>query len=429
MASIKELQELMIEEIKSYDKEDGEREKEIAAVLSQLLTELAAVCDRNAIPYYLSGDTALAAYRDHDFWPQSYTASICVHADDVLRLVEGIKKENREERTLDSMIDNPLYPYYSLRYVNNNTLCISRKHFKQYQNNGIYVTINILCAKKGKFASKRATVYKKLWEWASLVGFKAKGRKRKLVYRAACLLKKIAGKNGGKRLFKTLTRIYSGKTGSYRLRNKVYSNSVFDRQGAPLSLAGKSFAGPAQIETYLGKCYSNWRTYLPKAPSAMVDPNLSCQEVQNTLLHLGSEKVLENVKKYNEYASKMAKDNKIVWRSYAILRRSNDRFLMYQKYMPIKSELIRLHNEEKWEELNKLLQPYRSILFHHYKKGLGVCFDKEIFDITMDALLKEELPPEKRKGRKYYVQKLRTLVPDEHWKPIVIYDYKGEVIG
>lgn len=106
---------------------------------------------------------------------------------------------------------------------------------------------------------------------------------------------------------------------------------------------------------------------------------------------------------------------------YAIVDRTQRRFAMYEKYMPMKSTLVQLHQEERWEELNELLKPYRSALWACYKKKLGLCFDKDIFEMTMDILLRE--------GSKTYVRKLRAMVPESHWEPLVITDYKGEPIN
>jgi len=105
---------------------------------------------------------------------------------------------------------------------------------------------------------------------------------------------------------------------------------------------------------------------------------------------------------------------------YAIVDRTQRRYAMYEMYMPMKDKLVELHRAEQWEELNELLKPYRSALWACYKKKLGLCFDKDIFEMTMDILLME--------GSKTYVRKLRAMVPESHWEPMVITDYKGEPI-
>ena len=64
--------------------------------------------------------------------------------------------------------------------------------------------------------------------------------------------------------------------------------------------------------------------------------------------------------------------------------------------------------------------PYRSALWTFYKKGLGLCFDKEIFELTMEILRME--------GSYSYVQKLREMVPAQHWEPMKVTDYKGQLV-
>ena len=105
---------------------------------------------------------------------------------------------------------------------------------------------------------------------------------------------------------------------------------------------------------------------------------------------------------------------------YAVVDRTQRRYAMHQMYMPMKEHLLELHRTQQWEELNELLKPYRSALWACYKKGLGLCFDKDIFEMTMEILLRE--------GSKTYVRKLRAMVPESHWEPMVITDYKGEPI-
>ena len=102
---------------------------------------------------------------------------------------------------------------------------------------------------------------------------------------------------------------------------------------------------------------------------------------------------------------------------------------MYQYYMPLKQQIVDLYKKGEKEQANELLKPYRSVLYKHYKKGLSVYFDKELFDITMDILATEDIPEKKKKARLDYVKKLREWVPKEHLEPIVIYDYNGERIS
>ena len=88
--------------------------------------------------------------------------------------------------------------------------------------------------------------------------------------------------------------------------------------------------------------------------------------------------------------------------------------------MPMKKLLRKLYEEQRYEELNELLKPYRSVLWDCYKKGLGLCFDKEIFDMTMHIL--------KLEGSYTYVKKLQNMVPKNHWEPMTVTDYKGELV-
>ena len=68
------------------------------------------------------------------------------------------------------------------------------------------------------------------------------------------------------------------------------------------------------------------------------------------------------------------------------------------------------------------------------KKGVlrGLHFQKEFPQSKLVRVIKGEVydvAVDLREGSKTYVRKLRAMVPESHWEPMVITDYKGEPIN
>jgi hypothetical protein len=164
----------------------------------------------------------------------------------------------------------------------------------------------------------------------------------------------------------------------------------------------------------------------PKYPvptaSLMISSHIPYQKYMEKAKAMGVDfdAIFRNKKECSKLEKKVGEYNKKITKYYAVVDRTEKRFAMYEKYMPMKKLLTKLYKEERFEELNELLKPYRSALWTCYKKGLGLCFDKDIFEMTMHILSME--------GSDAYVKKLRDMVPESHWEPMTVTDYKGELI-
>jgi hypothetical protein len=189
---------------------------------------------------------------------------------------------------------------------------------------------------------------------------------------------------------------------------------------------GREFTTFAAVEQYLtiryGEQYSaKTPQFTTASPTLLASAHVSYDAyVQRLNKEMDMEAVNQIQDEYNKLQKTVSSYNRKIERYYAIVARTEKRFAMYEQYMPMKEELLKLEKEGRYEELNQLLKPYRSALRACYKKNLGLCFDKEIFDITMNILARE--------GRTVYAARLRALVPEEHWKPMVITNYKGEPV-
>ena len=402
---------------------------DIQQKLLTLLTDLDAVCQREGIRYYLCKETALSAHRSGEFFPSCCEANVAMTTEDALRFIKAVNKEGRADRTIDSMWSNKNYPDFTLRYGDAGTLMMQLPYNEASIVPAVAVTIHMI-RYKSKFSSKIYHYTKSLWKLCvkptvTVAGF----TRRAAVMMCHGVRNLLGGKYFSRALFKLWVSIHSKKNkkdisicaGSYK-----YANELIKKQGT-VTLEGHDFATFADMENYLLTAYGeNYETckpkYLKPSSSLLASANVSYQEyIRRSKEQIDYKEIQKKKMKLDLIQAKVSYYNSKINGYYAVVDRTQRRFAMHEMYMPMKDKLIELHRTEQWEELNELLKPYRSALWACYKKKLGLCFDKEIFDITMDVLLLE--------GSKTYVRKLRAMVPESHWEPMVITDYKGEPIN
>lgn len=401
---------------------------DIQQKLLTLLTDLDAVCRRENIRYYLCKETALGAYRDGAFLPSCCEANVAMTTEDALRFIKAVRKENRADRTVDSMYSNKNYPNFTVRYGDTATLMMKLPYNEASMVPVIAVTIHMI-RYKSKHSSRIYHYTNALWKACVKPTVTVAGIRRAAVMACHAAKNVLGGRLFSRNLFKLWVSIHSKKNkkdisicaGSYKFPGTLIAKQT------DVMLEGQSFPTFAELETYLGIAYGeNYAvckpSYLAPSSSLLASANVSYQEyIRRSKEHINYKDIQKKKLKLDLIQAKVSLYNHKINGYYAIVDRTQRRFAMYEMYMPMKSQLVQLHKEERWEELNELLMPYRSALWACYKKKLGLCFDKDIFEMTMDILLRE--------GSKTYVRKLRAMVPDSHWEPMVITDYKGEPIN
>lgn len=402
---------------------------DIQQKLLTLLTDLDAVCQREGIRYYLCKETALGAYRDEAFLPSCCEANVAMTTEDALRFIKAVRKENRTDRVVDSMFSNKNYPDFTVRYGDAHTLMMTLPYSEASMVPTIAVTIHMI-RYKPRHLSKLYRYTRTLWKACVKPTVAVAGFTRRAAVVACHGAKNVlGGRLFSRNLFKLWVNLHRRKApgkisvcaGTYKFPGELVDGVT------TVKLEGVSFPTFANVEEYFEKAFgANWQTckpaYLAPSSSLLASANVSYQEyIRRSKKHVDFKEIQKKKLKLDLIQAKVSLYNHKINGYYAIVDRTQRRFAMYEKYMPMKSQLVELHKAEQWEELNELLKPYRSALWACYKKKLGLCFDKDIFEMTMDILLRE--------GSKTYVRKLRAMVPEEHWEPMVITDYKGEPIN
>jgi len=347
----------------------------------------------------------------------------------VRKFVEAVKKENRTDRLVDCMLTNKSYPDFSASYCDPNTMMMALPYKEEGKKPYIGVTIHIIRFKPKSFR-KYYQITKNVWQYCRENVNEYPTFFKKTVVFGCKTVKTVLGEASlGRLLFKSWCKVFSSnkKAGKIAIGTGAYSfDASLLKKDSTAILNGREFPVFDDVNTYLNTKYKceDFREIKPKylvpSPTMMISSTISYSDYMKRAKEQGVdfEAIEQNRKACSKLEKKVSEYNKRIGKYYAIVERTEKRFAMYEKYMPMKEMLLNLYKEQRYDELKELLQPYCQDLRACYKKGLGLCFDKEIFEITMHILEME--------GEQTLVKKVRELIPESHWEPMIITDYKGE---
>lgn len=403
---------------------------DIQHVLLDLLVDLDQICKQEHIEYYLCEETLLSSATRESFFHDCCQASVAMTPDNAKRFIAAAKKQKNPSRIVDSMCDNTHYPSFNIHYGNPDTLMMHLPYERESAVPCIGVTIHILRFKPRHFR----TFHKYTEEFWAITNkpLRSFNHPLKKAVGGVCRVLKavLGGKYFGRWLFRRWSAMYmpekNAKNFAVGKGKYHYQRALLDNRSTVV-LEGHDFYTFGDVNNYLTERFGeSFATSVPKyvkpSQTLLVSASVSYQKYLEAVKAQGLdlEKMQQTYEKYNTLQGKVSKYNKIISRYYAIVDRTDKRYAMYEMYMPRKDEILEMHRQERFEELNDILKPYRSALYECYKKKLGLCFDKEIFEITMDLL--------KREGKEKYALTLKEMVPEQHWAPIVITNYKGEPV-
>lgn len=403
---------------------------DIQQKLLDLLTDLDDVCQREGIEYFLCDETALAAVARGSFFPACCQASVAMTPANARKFIAAVHKDNRPDRITDSMYSNKYYPEFNVRYCDPNTMMMHLPYNANAAMPCIGVNIYMIRRKPKRFGSF-FYYSKQFWKVCTKpVFYFARPLYRFAAAGCHAIKAVLGGKYFGRWLFNRWGDLFSSNKNSKKFAvggGKFHYPRELLNQRTTVTLEGRNYQTFGDTNGYLTEIYGeDYMTVTPKFAKAsatlLISTIVPFDKYLETAAAQGLDfvKIQQNKLAYDSQQQRVSKYNKKIDKYYAIVDRTDKRYALYEKYMPMKQELLKLHKEEKFEELNELLKPYRSDLWSCYKKKLGLCFDKEIFEITMDLLCRE--------GSEAYAQKLRDMVPPQHWEPMVITDYKGEPV-
>lgn len=388
----------------------------------RILCAVKEICDREGIRMMLLEDAALAAYRG-DFITDNIT--VCIDAADIRKYMDAFER-SKGDFVMDSMCTNGDFPEFELRIYDPSTIDYNNVEFMKYRCNSLYVRM-VFVQHVPSLKIRRATLnsLKNAYEIRNKIRF---GERADSTSRMVRILGKQETKKGkdetAKWVFRKLADGYASKSKKVIIDGSTFNAGVIGK-GRKVDVNGTEFLIPEQTKRYFEKVFGKkWEEYeiplFQESIKEFRDPDHSWEEFRNRISYMDLDGYYEDLKAYHAgYRNFKAYHNEVN-RYRDILTRTDMRFKLWQKYMPLKDELMSLHEKEDYKTLATLLKEYMHGMEQCEKKGLGLCFDEDILNIALDVY--------RHQGEAEHAEALNSLVPEEHREALRLMNYKGEII-
>lgn len=204
----------------------------IHTIILDIAKEIHRVCEKNNIPYYITGGTMLGAIRHKGFIPWDDDIDIGIYRENIPNFIKCFRKENKTKYTLITVEDGYDINYDSLKVVDNDTLIIEKARPENAKPMGLFVDIFPLdnCNVKQNVFS-RTYWTKRLFYMNSLAY-----RSRITEGRFAMRLKSFVAHIVPKGFFKKLAFALTPSKSIYCIN---YGGTYGEREVAPKSYYGK----------------------------------------------------------------------------------------------------------------------------------------------------------------------------------------------
>ena len=380
------------------------------------------ICREANIKMFLHGDMALSAVRDGDV--PDYI-SICVEAADAKRFIDAISRS--DDLRIAGMFNNPRYPNFNLKVYDPDTIDFHISEMEERGFFGLYVTVHLIRHIPGKKQLRkiqgRERAYKDYLDnrYNVVSTKKNRGKADWLVRLEGAVLPPdvLAGK-----MFDRHVRDYSGQAGKIQVSGVRYEPGTFENCKT-INVLGRDFLIPEDEELYLStKFGENWqerntRTFEEKN-GVFRDADHSWDEFCSYIDYLDFDEYNQRRDTIYRKTVDLSEYNRFLKRYRLLLLRTHIRFQMWERFLPEKEEILALYKAGDYEALEEKLADYSYSIKYFGKRGLGLFFDQELFDIAVELVRREE--------RDELADKIVEEVPEEHRKPIRLKNYNGDYI-
>ncbi|MBR0456558.1 MAG: LicD family protein [Firmicutes bacterium] len=402
--------------------------------LLTMLDEVTDVCKENGLTMFLFTNTALSAYNIGEFESSRYEINIAMLWRDAIAFQKAIEEKKPDDRLVESLFSNADFGNIAFRYVDKNSTYINKKSPVRAKELGLAINIWPLLSRECEKVKKRTRKS----------GLKALLRKIKYeaVYRAEANQKqKIVDK-----MMECINMLREGKSLGPALRdqllecmNELQKDATLDdtlyfrrfttvnRTAFPkglfsnlmdLEFEGRTYQIPEDVDTFFTKQFSKyWMNRKMRGTDdvimrlVLLDEDLPYSKYLDYLKDQGLEDYIDKPM-YFPAVEEHKQCNKVIDDSWRIVLRTAARINMWDQYMPLKQQIKDLYAQDKWEELEEILEDYDAVMTRMIRIDLPVYFDREIFNIYCEIL--------ERRGEENVRERLLELVPEEHLEPIVI---------
>lgn len=402
-----------------------------------LLDEIKEVCEKEKIPFFLSGELVYRANKGGELKEKFSDASVLIFAEHAERFSQKLLS-GKKQRSLESLKSNPSFPGFYLRYCDTGTTLISTREERfSYEHNCIGVNVELICGLGGGgFKKKLLNRFKKAWtenfcpDYIKEKMTEADTGKRQLgdsMIRA--FLKVFGTKSMMNRLFdawvrqgsKTSERCMVTMTNSLQC---TFKRGMFQSQ-TPVQVEGKEYPAPARVGGYLKNIYADPAKRKPQK-DILYDTQVPWQQYSQALKQEGLDlkKIQKKRRKYLEWRNEVYTpllEKRIYY--YSLIFCSEDRVKLWREYSSgKKDQVLELYRSGQYEEAGELLGDYVELLRYYGEKEIGFCFDPEILETAIKLLILDIAATVKTK--KGYNKKCSRLleivesVPYQHFDKI-----------
>ena len=401
------------------------------AVLLKLLHEIDDLCGEHGIRYYLAGKSALAAVRSGGFEENMTNLHLMMDGVNIRKFMDVFHQAGRPDRYLESMLNNEDFPTTAAFYGDLDTVDLMTWTWHDYRNLGIHATIHLLRKReRSRAEARRNIITENVWTFRDAP--RMEGMPQRLYRLAGRLIGKKARKRLAGKLFDNYTKNADRPAGKYFVRaskrkKRVYFDRKFFSGVEMVPFEDLRVPLPKDPEGYLKARFGkNWMKVKTKGnvipAQHLVYTEISCEELYRELDRRGVDldKIWELRKRYEKAEWEYKAVNEEVHKVWDRLFFAGDRLNLWEYYEPKKEELRGLYEREDWSGLLAALDEYVELARTYSAKGLGLCFDKDIFGF-LEAALKNSGDKELTK----LGEGLRDKVPAQHWQPIRIRTFDG----
>ncbi len=392
-----------------------------------LFCELDEICRTEGIRYWLAGSTALQGTRSSGYEAETPVLDVFVLCRDLPQLIKALKNRKIKDREIESSVDNPFLKANVVRYVDASTLYLPLKNPVNIRKYGLCVQINPLYSKEAE-SVRDIRKYQYLY-WSECRQDKwltnANSLPSKIFRRIAYDRCKKADRTQRKKLLYGLAKFEAEATTSDTLfyftatrhKKKIFPKGIFSDE-KKIFFEGIECYIPSDekafFQTQIGR---EWKTkqYQGKEVQKFLlsDANCSYYEYMDYLKENDiSIDISKELQTENEIKKRLKEPNRIVSEAWEKVLRTDIRIHMYQKYMPVKMQILQEYQSQNWDELDRIFAIYDEEMHKLVEKKMAVSFDSEIQEIYYKLL--------EHKGEKAFKKKVIDLIPEEYKKNLLL---------
>ena len=367
---------------------------------TELLKTAVDICNKSGIDYCLIEETALAAYRDGQI--NDYPV-MSVDIADAEKFIEASEKTEGGLKC-DGVFNDPRHPVFSIDLYDPSTIDFSADSFFEKAHNCMRVTVRLQReadpSKPGRMLTSAAI--------------------RLMRSSAPAVMRNAAARQ----IMRDLGHVYGNPAGAVILGDLKYKKMLITDTVA-IDIDGTRYKLPGDTDTYLKGLFGQaWQEHplkrFEESKDRFRDIDHSWEEYSKLITGTDTGRYAALQKKYRPLNDRYIKAREAIESNFKLLERTHARIQLWKKYIERKAEILSLVEDDKMTEAEELLRGYFDQLSRFHDIGLGLCFDPEIFEAACTVLTSS--------GRGDYADELRALIPEEHKKPFVLYDYKGRDI-